>query len=96
MKDLDSDLTGVIPTDTDDEGNYLDFTFDEEESSVQLTDEGMDLKVEATVKYHQGPDRRKTGLLSSLKTRRIPPQIRAWKDLWSCLFRGKSLHTFHY
>jgi DNA polymerase II large subunit len=51
MKDLDTDLAMAIDPADDQDGNYLDFTFDEEESTVQLTDEGMDLKVEAAVKY---------------------------------------------
>lgn len=51
MKDMDSDIPGVAGSGTDEEGNYLDFTFEEEDSPVKLTDEGMGLKVEATVKY---------------------------------------------
>ncbi|MEA3559194.1 MAG: hypothetical protein U9R75_08085, partial [Candidatus Thermoplasmatota archaeon] len=53
MKDMDDDV-GNFVEDTDDEGNYLDFTFDQDDAKnevVQLTDDGMSPKVEAAVKY---------------------------------------------
>lgn len=53
MKDMEDDVEDLVD-DTDDEGNYMDFTFDmedEEQETVQLTDEGISPKVEAAVKY---------------------------------------------
>ncbi|MFO8052069.1 MAG: DNA polymerase II large subunit [Thermoplasmatota archaeon] len=54
MKDMEEDVETFIG-DTDDEGNYLDFTFDQDDEEkgrvVHLTDDGMSLKVEAAVKY---------------------------------------------
>jgi len=53
MKDAEEDM-GDYLKETDEEGNYLDFTFEQEgdsEEIVQLTDVGLDAKTEVAVKY---------------------------------------------
>ena len=53
LKDLETDPSGLMNGDMDDELNYMDFHFDDDEggSSVKLRDEGMEGKVKAAKKY---------------------------------------------
>ncbi|MGA1848828.1 MAG: DNA polymerase II large subunit [Thermoplasmatota archaeon] len=53
MKDVEEGMEDYLE-DTDDEGNYLDFTFEQEDDTeevVQLTDDGLSARTEAAVKY---------------------------------------------
>ncbi|MGA1822636.1 MAG: DNA polymerase II large subunit [Thermoplasmatota archaeon] len=54
LRDLDEDITDMIGDDVDEDGNYIDFSFDGADSdgdSVKLLDRGLSPKVEAAKKY---------------------------------------------
>ncbi|MFW3145379.1 MAG: DNA polymerase II large subunit [Thermoplasmatota archaeon] len=53
MKDMEEDMTDLVD-EVDEEGNYLEFTFEQEDADdeiVQLNDQGLSPKIEATMKY---------------------------------------------
>lgn len=54
LRDLDDSITDMIGDDVDEDGNYIDFSFDGSENegdSVKLVDRGLSPKVEAAKKY---------------------------------------------
>lgn len=51
QEDMESDIEKAISSGTDEDGNYMDFRFHDSDEDVQINDKGMDLKVEAAVKY---------------------------------------------